>query len=69
MGVTGLWETWRGADGGEMRSFAVLTTEANQTVVMVHDRMPVIVAEEDFEAWLRGGVEVANGLMVPYGGR
>lgn len=49
-----------------MRTFTVLTTVANETVAAVHDRMPVIIAEGDHDAWLRGGVEVANGLMVPY---
>ena len=68
MGVGGLWESWRRPDGGEMRSFAVLRTEANQTVAMLHDRMPVIIGEQDFEAWLVGGVEVACGLLRPFTG-
>ena len=68
MGVGGLWESWRRPDGAEMRTFTVLTVAANSTVAAVHGRMPVIVAEEDFEAWLRGSSEVANGLLRPYRG-
>lgn len=44
----------------------MLTTEANSTVATVHDRMPVIIAEPDYDAWLQGGAEVAKGLLVPY---
>jgi putative SOS response-associated peptidase YedK len=45
----GLWTTWR----DEVRSCSVLTTNANELVAPVHDRMPVVLAEPaDWEAWL-----------------
>lgn len=45
----GLWTTWRGA----VRSCAVVTVAANETVAPVHDRMPVVLAEPAaWEAWL-----------------
>ncbi len=51
----GLWETWTGPDGGEIDSCTILTTEANDLVATVHDRMPVILATEDYAEWLATG--------------
>jgi putative SOS response-associated peptidase YedK len=52
MGFAGLWEHWMSADGSEMESMAILTTEANRTVAQIHDRMPVILPASDWDAWL-----------------
>ena len=35
-----------------MRTFAIVTTDANATMRAVHDRMPVILAPDDWTAWL-----------------
>ena len=35
--------------------FAIITTEANERVRGVHDRMPVILAQSDIDAWLEPG--------------
>ncbi|QCI98229.1 SOS response-associated peptidase [Agrobacterium larrymoorei] len=48
----GLMETWSSADGSEVDTGAILTTAANQTMSRVHDRMPVVIAPEDFSRWL-----------------
>lgn len=48
----GLMETWSSADGSEMDTGAILTTAANLTMASVHDRMPVVIAPEDFSRWL-----------------
>ena len=48
----GLWEHWMSADGSEMESMAIVTTDANRTVAAIHDRMPVILPPELFEPWL-----------------
>ncbi|MEL7543581.1 MAG: SOS response-associated peptidase [Pseudomonadota bacterium] len=52
MAYAGVWESWLGADGSEMDSMAILTTGPNATMAPIHTRMPVIVAEQDFETWL-----------------
>lgn len=49
--LAGLWERWRG-EHGEIRSFAILTTAANATVSPIHDRMPVILRQGDWAAWI-----------------
>jgi putative SOS response-associated peptidase YedK len=48
----GLWETWTGPNGEELDTAAIVTTEANKTLYPIHHRMPVIVEEKDFDAWL-----------------
>lgn len=52
MGLAGLWETYSGADGSEIDTACILTTEANAATLAVHDRMPVILEPKDFSAWL-----------------
>lgn len=60
----GLWERWnQGSVATE--TCTIITTEANELLRPVHDRMPVILSERDYDAWLdpgRGGVE----LLRPY---
>jgi len=50
--LAGLWEGWRGPDGKILRSFAVVTTSANEVMSPIHDRMPVIVSPVDWSVWL-----------------
>ena len=52
LALAGIWETWQAADGSELESCAILVTTANSSVAPVHDRMPVIVDQADFSAWL-----------------
>ncbi|PPD43471.1 MAG: DUF159 family protein [Methylocystis sp.] len=52
LGFAGLWETYAGADGSEIDTACILTTEANAATVAVHDRMPAILEPDDFAAWL-----------------
>ncbi len=52
IGFAGLWETWMGADGSEMDSAAILTTEANAAIRHIHHRMPVVIQPQDFARWL-----------------
>lgn len=51
----GLYETYSDASGGEIDTAAILTCRANETLAPLHDRMPVIIDAEDFEAWLSPG--------------
>jgi putative SOS response-associated peptidase YedK len=51
----GLWEIWTAPDGGEIESCTVITTGPNDLMATLHDRMPVILAAEDYEQWLGNG--------------
>lgn len=54
-GMAGLWDVWKSPDGGELRTFSVLTTDANPFMTPIHDRMPVILRREDYALWLSSG--------------
>jgi putative SOS response-associated peptidase YedK len=64
----GLWETWTGPNGEEVDTAAIVTTQANRTLMPVHDRMPVIVPPDAFNLWLdcsSDDAAMAAALMVP----
>jgi putative SOS response-associated peptidase YedK len=60
----GLWERWRDAAGAWIRSFTILTTDANALVKPIHDRMPVILDPKDHEAWLSGRDSKAQAALL-----
>jgi putative SOS response-associated peptidase YedK len=65
--LAGIWESWRPPESGEIvRTFAVITTEANAFVAEIHDRMPVIVAPENYARWLSPIEPHPRDLLVPY---
>lgn len=55
MVFAGLWELWRDAQGRPLRSCTIITTTANGTMAPVHRRMPVVLADADWDEWLRPG--------------
>jgi putative SOS response-associated peptidase YedK len=52
MAVAGLWEGWKSPEGDWLRTFTVITTDANAKQALVHHRMPVILPPETWDAWL-----------------
>ncbi len=48
----GLWEGWRGADGTVLRTFTIVTTQANDALRPLHERMPVVLEEATWPLWL-----------------
>ncbi len=70
MALAGLWEQNQRAakDGSIVRSCTIITTSANQTTKAIHDRMPVILDEADYDRWMDPGfrdVETLKSLLVP----
>lgn len=66
--LAGLWERWHRGDV-EIQSCTIITTQANELVAELHDRMPVILDSHDYDAWLDPGMEDARQLeplLVPY---
>lgn len=62
----GLWDFWKGPNGTELRTFAIVTTTPNEVVRPVHDRMPVILGGEDVEqCWLTGTPQDAGEVLKP----
>jgi putative SOS response-associated peptidase YedK len=53
MAFAGLWDAWKDpANGQWLQSYTIITTEANELMAPVHDRMPVILHPGDFNRWL-----------------
>jgi putative SOS response-associated peptidase YedK len=51
--IAGLWAEWTNPETGKpQKSCTMIITEPNKFVAGVHDRMPVILEEKQFEAWL-----------------
>jgi putative SOS response-associated peptidase YedK len=48
----GLWERWEAPDGERIESCTIITTDANELVRQIHDRMPVILDPVDYALWL-----------------
>lgn len=65
--LAGLREGWRGPDGQAVRTFAVVTTAANDVMRPIHDRMPVVLEPEDWSLWLGEQDGDAASLLRPAG--
>ncbi len=52
MAFAGLWDGWKEPEGDWLQSFSIITTEANETMAPIHDRMPVILHRRDWTEWL-----------------
>jgi putative SOS response-associated peptidase YedK len=66
--LAGLWEHWEGA-GGIIESCTLLTTEPNDLVRPLHNRMPVVLAPQDYDLWLDVSIQdrdLLQPLLKPY---
>jgi putative SOS response-associated peptidase YedK len=65
----GLWEHWETSEGGPIESFAIITTEPNEIVGKLHNRMPAILKRELYSDWLskeEQSPEILCGMLKPY---
>lgn len=51
-GFAGLYETWTSPDGEEVTTCTIITTEPNELMKPIHNRMPVIVPKDKEDIWL-----------------
>jgi len=67
IGFAGLYDIWK----DEVLSCTILTTTPNELMATIHDRMPVILAPDDYDRWLDPGItdpaEIQD-LLRPYPG-
>ena len=68
LALAGLWERWRPAEGDPVETFTIVTTEANESVAKIHDRMPVILPLDAVDTWLTAPPDEARALLKPYAG-
>jgi putative SOS response-associated peptidase YedK len=50
--LAGLWEQWEGPEGRVIDSGTIITTEPNDLVAPLHNRMPAILDPSDYTTWL-----------------
>ena len=71
LAFAGLWDAWRpqkDSDDGRVVSCTIITTEANDAVRRLHDRMPVVLPPDAWAEWLdpaNGDLAELSGLLVP----
>jgi putative SOS response-associated peptidase YedK len=58
----GLWERWEGAEGSEIESCTLLTTQPNELLRDIHNRMPVILDPGDYDLWLDPAIQKVEPL-------
>lgn len=61
LSIAGIWDEWKDPETGKpLRSCTMIITEPNKVAAKVHDRMPVLLAPNQFEPWLSGnaGTEI-----------
>jgi putative SOS response-associated peptidase YedK len=51
-GFAGLWEKWTDEEGNPVHTCTILTTEPNELMAEIHNRMPVILSKENYANWL-----------------
>ena len=64
----GLWSTWQDPNGETAGSCAIITTQANELLQSIHDRMPVILPRELEPLWLNEEVRdpaLLSSVLVP----
>lgn len=65
----GLWEDWQSPDGSQILSCTIITTEPNDLMKPIHNRMPVILPRSAYPLWLEpgeGDPKALQDLLRPY---
>jgi putative SOS response-associated peptidase YedK len=60
--IAGLWDEWHSPDGGVIRSATIITTEPNELMAGIHNRMPAILPPESYDEWLDPSPRQAESL-------
>lgn len=63
-----IFDVWKGTENEIIKSFSLLTTNANQLVGKVHERMPVILSQKDENKWLDSDLkeDEVKRMLVPF---
>ena len=64
----GLWDSWKQPDGNLLCTYTIITTAPNDMLRPIHNRMPVMLSNDDALKWLAVGNELAHALALlkPY---
>ncbi|HSM72444.1 MAG TPA: SOS response-associated peptidase [Anaerolineales bacterium] len=59
----GLWDAWESSDGSSIKTCTIITTEPNELMKPIHDRMPVILHTRDYAKWLEASPQAPEDLL------
>ena len=59
----GLWDEWQSPDGGALRTCTIITTEPNELMKSLHNRMPLILDPKDYAEWLDPAARAPESLV------
>ena len=62
-GFAGLYSLWTSPKGDEICTCTIITTDANELLAPIHDRMPVIISKDNYDLWLDPGVRESKALL------
>lgn len=68
----GLYDEWKDPEGYPLKTFTIITTEPNDLVAPIHNRMPVILPPSAEEIWLDSEIRDSQQLLpllAPYQSR
>lgn len=63
LSFAGLYDIWKDSTGNELKTFTIITTNANNTIKPIHNRMPVILEKEFENKWIDAKFQDVNSLM------
>ncbi|GAB4457470.1 MAG: SOS response-associated peptidase [Anaerolineales bacterium] len=59
----GLWDSWESPDGSSLKTCTIITTQPNELLASLHDRMPVILHPRDYAKWLDPSPQTPKSLL------
>jgi putative SOS response-associated peptidase YedK len=65
----GLWDSWNSPDGSQVKTCTIITTEPNDLMALIHNRMPAILHPRDYAKWLEPAPQTPESLsplLKPY---
>ena len=62
-GFAGLYESWASPDQQQINTCTIITTEPNELIKPIHDRMPVILSKDKEAIWIEPGIKDADQLL------
>ncbi|MEW6287745.1 MAG: SOS response-associated peptidase [Chloroflexota bacterium] len=59
----GLWDVWESPDGSSLKTCTIITTEPNELMATLHNRMPAILHPRDYAKWLDPSPQTPESLL------
>lgn len=61
--MAGIYDVWQSSDGSYVPSLSIITTDANKTMLPIHNRMPVLLFADDRLIWLEPSIKDTKELI------